>query len=115
MGYLAMVVIFKSVLYIYINCFQVVLDVGAGTGILSCFCAKGGAKKVYAVEASSIAVQAKKVYFIDTFNYLFEYIFGDVLYFMKGSRVKRIARSNNSHSRCYGRHRTTRKSRCHYK
>uniref|UniRef100_F6X5I5 Protein arginine N-methyltransferase 6 n=1 Tax=Ciona intestinalis TaxID=7719 RepID=F6X5I5_CIOIN len=48
------------------NCYQslkdkVVLDVGAGTGILSCFCAQAGAKKVYAIEASNIAKQAKKV------------------------------------------------------
>lgn len=40
---------------------KVVLDVGAGTGILSVFCAKAGARKVYAVEASNIAQQAQKI------------------------------------------------------
>ncbi|XP_047323908.1 probable protein arginine N-methyltransferase 6 [Impatiens glandulifera] len=40
---------------------KVVVDVGCGTGILSIFCAQAGAKRVYAVDASGIAVQAHEV------------------------------------------------------
>ncbi|KAK1257056.1 putative protein arginine N-methyltransferase 6 [Acorus gramineus] len=40
---------------------KVVMDVGCGTGILSIFCARVGARKVYAVEASDIAAQASEV------------------------------------------------------
>nr|XP_043624692.1 probable protein arginine N-methyltransferase 6 [Erigeron canadensis] len=40
---------------------KVVVDVGCGTGILSIFCAQAGAKRVYAVDASEIALQAKEV------------------------------------------------------
>ncbi|OAY79664.1 putative protein arginine N-methyltransferase 6.2, partial [Ananas comosus] len=40
---------------------KVVIDVGCGTGVLSIFCARAGARRVYAVDASLIANQAKQV------------------------------------------------------
>lgn len=53
---------------------KIVMDVGAGTGILSVFCAQAGASKVYAVEASQFAEIAKKVVIENKFEDIIEVI-----------------------------------------
>lgn len=40
---------------------KVVVDVGCGTGILSLLCARAGARKVYAIEASDMAEYAEQI------------------------------------------------------
>lgn len=51
---------------------------GAGTGILSMFCAQAGAKKVYAIEFSDIAVQAKEIIKLNNLQDTIEVVKGRV-------------------------------------
>ena len=55
---------------------KVVLDVGCGTGILSMFAAKAGAKKVYAVEKSSIGEYAKQIVELNGLSGVVEVLLG---------------------------------------
>jgi len=57
---------------------KTVLDVGCGTGILSMFAAKAGAKKVYAVDFSGIAEQAKKIVKANNLDNVVEVIRGKI-------------------------------------
>jgi len=57
---------------------KIVLDVGAGTAILSLFAAQAGASKVYAVDNSSIADQAKKIVKDNGFSNTIEVIRGKI-------------------------------------
>lgn len=53
---------------------KTVMDVGCGSGILSLFAAQAGARKVYAVEASSMAEQARKLVKANGFGAIIEVI-----------------------------------------
>ncbi|OJJ44269.1 hypothetical protein ASPZODRAFT_144840 [Penicilliopsis zonata CBS 506.65] len=55
---------------------KVVLDVGCGTGILSMFCAKAGAKRVISVDNSNIIEKAREI--------VYENGFGDVITCLRG-------------------------------
>ena len=57
---------------------KVVLDVGAGTGILSLFCMRAGARKVYAVEASQMAECLKDIVKANDDHGVIEVIHGQV-------------------------------------
>ncbi|KAF9168761.1 hypothetical protein DFQ26_000028 [Actinomortierella ambigua] len=54
---------YRSAILLNPDCFEgkLVMDVGAGSGILSYFAAQAGASKVYAVEASTMASKMKKL------------------------------------------------------
>jgi predicted RNA methylase len=53
---------------------KTIMDVGAGSGILSIFCALAGARKVYAVEASDAVNIAKDVVIENKFENIIEVI-----------------------------------------
>ena len=57
---------------------KTVLDVGCGTGILSMFAAKAGAKAVYAVEMSSFAHQAKTIVKANNLDHIVTVIKGKI-------------------------------------
>jgi SAM-dependent methyltransferase len=58
---------------------DVVLDIGAGTGILSLFAAQAGAARVYAVERTTVAVVAQELAAANGFGEIVQVIHGDVM------------------------------------
>jgi len=58
---------------------DIVLDVGAGSGILSMFAARAGAARVYAVERTTVAVLAQELVAANGFAEIVQVIHGDAL------------------------------------
>ncbi|KAI5827087.1 S-adenosyl-L-methionine-dependent methyltransferase [Schizophyllum commune Tattone D] len=56
----------------------IVLDVGCGTGILSLFAARSGAKRVFAVDASEIALKAEQIVKVNGYEEVVSVIRGKV-------------------------------------
>ncbi|CAE7261367.1 PRMT10 [Symbiodinium sp. CCMP2592] len=57
---------------------KVVLDVGAGTCILSIFAAKAGAKQVFAVEATDMAVRSRKIVEAQGLSHIIQVVQGTI-------------------------------------
>jgi protein arginine N-methyltransferase 1 len=57
---------------------KIVLDVGCGTGILSLFAAQAGAKKVFGVDMSEIALQAREIVKLNKMDHIVTIIKGKV-------------------------------------
>jgi type I protein arginine methyltransferase len=62
---------------------KVVLDVGCGTGILSMFCARAGAKNVIAVDNSDIINKAREIIFENKLGDVITYVALVLLMFEK--------------------------------
>ena len=70
---------FKRAIEAVVRPGDVVLDVGAGSGVLSMFAARAGAARVYAVEQTSIAVLAQELVAANGLSDVIEVIQGDVM------------------------------------
>lgn len=57
---------------------KTVLDIGCGTGVLSLFCAKAGAKKVIAVDNSDILNQAKEIVKLNGYDHVVTCVRGKI-------------------------------------
>eukprot|EP00579_Thalassiosira_antarctica_P012613 CAMPEP_0201913936 /NCGR_PEP_ID=MMETSP0903-20130614/4258_1 /ASSEMBLY_ACC=CAM_ASM_000552 /TAXON_ID=420261 /ORGANISM="Thalassiosira antarctica, Strain CCMP982" /LENGTH=579 /DNA_ID=CAMNT_0048449239 /DNA_START=25 /DNA_END=1761 /DNA_ORIENTATION=+ len=57
---------------------KTVLDIGCGTGVLSLFCAKAGAKKVIAVDNSDILYEAKQIVKLNGFEHVVTCVRGKI-------------------------------------
>lgn len=57
---------------------KVVIDVGSGTGILSMFAAKAGARKVFAIEYSNMAIRSREIIKDNKLDHIIEVIHGKV-------------------------------------
>ena len=70
---------FKRAIEAVVRPGDVVLDVGAGSGVLSMFAARAGASRVYAVEQTSIAVLAQELVAANRLSDVIEVIQGDAM------------------------------------
>ncbi len=70
---------FKRAIEAVVRPGDVVLDVGAGSGVLSMFAARAGAARVYAVEQTSMAVLAQELVAANGLSDIVEVIQGDVM------------------------------------
>jgi len=71
---------YRDAIYLNKNMFQdkVVLDIGCGTGILSMFAAKAGAKKVIGIDRSDIVLNAQKILQKNKLDHIIIIIRGEV-------------------------------------
>src|SRR5208282_3450912 len=70
---------FRRVIESVVRPGDVVLDVGAGSGILSLFAARAGAARVYAVEATTVAVLAQELAAANGVAEIVRVIHGDIM------------------------------------